>query len=141
MNRSKIIFCLLFYFSLTVRGEVRKLICVHTVMDLAPFCTVTLKELEDGTLESPVLIEHQGQPQHSMIREVKVESGEMYHLFLDADKPGQEIEMIVENINNENGEYPAVLINHEVPFAQEMKGTCKMESRIGTKALLPINTR
>lgn len=125
MNLSKPIFCLLFCCSLTVRGAVRKLTCIHTVMDLAPFCTVTLKELEDGTLESPVLIEHQGQPQHSMIREVKLEPGEKYHLLLDANKPGQEIEMIVESTTNENGEYLAVLINHEVPFAQEMKGSCQ----------------
>jgi len=114
-----------FFFSLTGQAVVRKLTCVHTVMDLAPFCTVTLKELEDGSLESPVQVEHQGQLHASVIEETELQTGELYHLFLDSDKPGQEIEMIVRNAVNDKGEYPAVLINHEAPFAKEMKGICK----------------
>jgi len=96
-------------------------------MDYAAFCTVTLKELEDGSLDSPVRIEHQGQPQSSVIREVDRKAGELYHLWLDADKPGQEIEMIVKNTPNNKGEYPAVLINPEASFAKEMKGICTEE--------------
>lgn len=128
MNISKLILCSIFGFSLAGQAAARKLTCVHTVMDLAPFCTVTLKQLEDGSLESPVRIEHQGQANYSVIQEVKKELGELFHLLVDADKPGQEIEMIVKNTINEKGEYPAVLINHEAPFAQEMKGTCTEDS-------------
>lgn len=114
-------------FSLIGQAVARKLTCVHTVMDIAPFCTVFLKELEDGTLESPVQWDHQGAKQWSVIRELDLKTGELHHLLLDADKPGQEIEMIVNNSVNEKGEFPAVLINHEAPFAKEMKGTCTEE--------------
>jgi len=127
MNTLKIFLTGILFFSVTGQAISRKLVCVHTVMNLGPFCTVTLKELEDGSLESPVHIEHQGQPQSSIIEEVDVKPGELYHLFLDADKPGKEIEMVVKNTTNEKGEYPAVLINHEATFAKEMKGVCKEE--------------
>ncbi|MFM8269577.1 MAG: hypothetical protein ACKN9V_05245 [Pseudomonadota bacterium] len=127
MKISKIILLAAVWFSSTGQAGVRKLTCVHTVMNYAPFCTVFLKELEDGSLESPVKIEHQGQPQMSVIREVDLKLGELYHLLLDADKPGSEIEMIVKSSQNDKGEYPAVLINHEASFAKEMKGTCTEE--------------
>ncbi|NBX75595.1 MAG: hypothetical protein EBQ92_03510 [Proteobacteria bacterium] len=127
MKTLKILLSGFFFFSLTGQAVSRKLVCVHTVMDLAPFCTVTLKELEDGSVENPVQIEHQGKPMSSLIQEVDLKPGELYHLFLDADKPGKEIEMIVKSTANEKGEYPAVLINHEAPFAKEMKGACTEE--------------
>lgn len=105
-------------------GETKKLVCKHYVVNQIEFCTVTLTLLEDGSIESPVNINHQGSNQKSVIKEIELQEGDWYRLLLDADKPGHEIEMVISSLKKENGEYPAVLINHEAPFAKEMHGTC-----------------
>lgn len=114
----------LFLFSSVGISSTKKLVCKHYVTNEIEFCTVTLTVLEDGSLESTANINHQGINQKSVIAEKELVEGDLYRLFLDADKPGQEIEMVITSQKNGNGEYPAVLINHEAPFAKEMHGTC-----------------
>ena len=111
---------------LTVQSwaETAKLVCKHYVTADFEFCTVTLTVLPDGTLKSPASINHQGSVQSSALAQKPTEDGQKYRLFLDADKPGKEIEMIIEDDKNAEGKYPAVLINHEAPFAKEMYGDC-----------------
>lgn len=111
-------------FSSLGMGTTKKLVCKHYVVNQIEFCTVTLTVLEDGSIESPVNVNHQGSNQKSVINEIELQEGDLYRLLLDADKPGHEIEMVVSSLKNETGEYPAVLINHEAPFAKEMHGTC-----------------
>lgn len=98
--------------------------CEHYVTTDIPFCSVTLTVLEDGKLSPRATIEHQGQSHSSVIQELDLQPGQLFHLNLDADLSGQEIEMIVEENANGQGKYPAVLINNQVPFAKEMHGTC-----------------
>lgn len=112
-------------FSALGAGATKKLVCKHYVVNQIEFCTVTLTIREDGSIESPVNVNHQGSNQKSMINEIELQEGDLYRLLLDADKPGHEIEMVVSSLKNETGEYPAVLINHQVPFGKEMHGTCR----------------
>lgn len=106
----------------------QQVVCQHYVVQDIPFCKVTLKVSEDGKLASTAEIDHQGQVFTSQIQELSLESDQRFHLYLDADKPGKEIEMIVRNAQNEKGEHKAVLINHEAPFAKEMHGICIEEN-------------
>jgi hypothetical protein len=103
----------------------KQLVCHHYVMANYEFCSVTLNVLEDGKIASPVSINHQGQTYSSLIEEVSLGAGEKFHLFLDVDKPGQELEMIIKETQNDKGEYPAILINPQAPFAKEMQGKCQ----------------
>lgn len=101
-----------------------QIVCNHYVVQNVPFCTVTLKILDGDKLEPTALINHQGQTLSSQLEELPLENGQLFHLNLDADKPGQEIEMIVYSSKNEKNEHKAVLINHQVPFGKEMQGIC-----------------
>ena len=98
--------------------------CDHYVTADIPFCSVTLTVLEDGKLSSRATIDHQGQTHSSVLQELELQPGQLFHLNLDADLPGQEIEMIIEENSDGQEKYPAVLINNQVPFAKEMHGTC-----------------
>ncbi|NBV49738.1 hypothetical protein EBR03_05370 [bacterium] len=106
----------------------QSLFCQHYVTQEIPFCEVTLFLTETGMLEKKALIRHQGSEQTTLIRSTETQPGEMFHLFLDADKPGHEIEMIVEDEESAEGQWKAVLINHEVPFGKKMWGHCEFKS-------------
>lgn len=101
--------------------------CTHYVTGEIPFCTVALKILENGSLDSQAEINHQGQKFQSILEELPAQSGEWFRLNLDADKPGKEIEMRIQQTATGQGLFPAVLINNEVPFGKEMKGSCVLE--------------
>lgn len=115
---------LLVAWSIQSLAQTGKLVCKHYVVNDIEFCTVTLTVLQDGSLKSPAQINHQGSVQPSVLIEKPTQEGQLYRLYLDADKPGKEIEMVVQETKNQEGQYPAVLINHEAPFAKEMYGTC-----------------
>ena len=115
---------LFFISSSLMTASTQQWVCDHYVTPEIPFCSVTLTLLENGKLSSRATIEHQGQTHPSVIQELDVLPGQLFHLNLDADLPGQEIEMIVEEQSNETGKFPAVLINHQAPFAKEMHGVC-----------------
>lgn len=119
----------LFFWSLQLTGApLQSLFCQHFVTQEIPFCEVTLFLTETGTIEKKALIRHHGSEQTTVIRTTETQPGEMFHLFLDADKPGSEIEMIVEDTESTEGQWKAVLINHEVPFGKKMWGHCEFKS-------------
>jgi hypothetical protein len=122
--RAVLLSCCFFVLSSIARASTYNLECQHYVTNEFPFCSVTLTVLEDGKLSSRATIEHQGQSHPSFIQELDLESGQLFHLNLDADLPGQEIEMIIDEKSDAQGKYPAVLINNQAPFAKEMHGTC-----------------
>jgi len=101
--------------------------CTHYVTGDIPFCTVSLNVLENGALDSHAEINHQGQKFQTVLEELPAQSGEWFRLNLDSDKPGKEIEMRIRQTESGQGPFPAVLINHEAPFAKEMKGTCELQ--------------
>lgn len=103
----------------------KQLVCHYYVMGEFEFCSVTLTLLENGKLSSPASVNHQGQVYSSAIEEVSLNAGERFHLFLDVDKPGHELEMVVKTNQNEKGEFLSVLINPQASFAKEMQGKCQ----------------
>ena len=125
-NQSKILF---FVVLGTVFGAkaswARSLHCTHYVTPTTPFCSVTLEVLDDGTLDKHAEIEHYGQKMQTILAPLPTKENQWFHLNLDSDKPGKEIEMIIDHSANGQAPFPAVLINPEVPFGKEMKGTCE----------------
>jgi hypothetical protein len=113
-------------------AEPEQLFCRYFVYGDMEFCNVTLKVREDGSLESPAKVNHQGSSYQSVIAEKELQEGDLYRLFLDADKPGHELELAIKDSKNENGEHSSVLINHQVPFAKEMLGICRYGFTFGS---------
>ncbi|NBX69652.1 MAG: hypothetical protein EBR01_11895 [Proteobacteria bacterium] len=107
-----------------------KLVCAHFVTENIPFCTVTLKTDENGTLESLASVEHAGSVHSTVIKSLAPKPGEKFRLYLDANLEGQEIEMIIDETPNSDGTLPSVMINHEAPFAKEMYGSCIEKSAL-----------
>lgn len=118
----------LFFLWWGLSAQAQTLVCTHYVTQEIPFCSVTLKILEDGSLDTHAEINHQGQKFQTLIEELPKAGGEWFRLNLDADKPGKEIEMRVQLTETGEGPYPSVMINHEAPFAKEMKGNCLLET-------------
>ena len=119
-NRSKLL-----VFSFLVAQTLR---CTHYVTGELPFCSVDLKILENGRLDQYAVITHYGQKVQTLLEELPIQNGEWFRLHLDSDKPGKEIEMRIQQTENGEGPFPAVMINDQVPFGKEMKGTCVLES-------------
>ena len=98
------------------------LACDHTIYG-APFVTVTLEILPDGTLgqTAKVSVTSQGRAHPESVTQIASAAGERYHLWLSQESPNNSIEMIVYE-----GEQPASkLLNHHVGMGGEARGTCR----------------
>lgn len=98
----------------------QSLTCQQTISG-APFMSIEVTLDSQGGPEG-VKIDQAGQIYHPYFEIVPTAPNERFHLILDADRPGQELEFIV--YQTVNGVTKSELINNHSPYMKKSPGTC-----------------
>ncbi len=122
----RILFLALF-FSLGAYAQQAYTIHCNYVFMVMPTADITLDVAQDGQLATSALIKMgAGDAGHKeTITPEVLAPGEMIHAWISKEKPENTIEMIVYNQVQPQGH--SKLTNHNVPFAQDMWGTCEIQ--------------
>jgi hypothetical protein len=102
----------------------RALVCSYSysVMQLAE---VAFSVHPDGTIDNRAKITMSGQAHYEVLTQVPAQPGEWIHAWLSKNDPKNSIELVVTSGAAPN---PSKIINHNVPFGQEMDGSCAVQS-------------
>lgn len=111
-------------FSVAASADTR-VVCNFSYMTV-PMATVTMTLAENGTPNSKATINMQGATHQESVTPDVLTSDEFIHIWLSKENPDNAIEMIVFRHPTSQGQ--AELINHNVPFAQDMWGGCAMSA-------------
>lgn len=87
-----------------------------------PFSRVQIGVSSDGVPDDFVTIIVQGQSHIESFTPVALADGELLHGWLSKEAPENTVEMIVYEEMQAQGQ--SKLVNHNVPFAKEVWGTC-----------------
>jgi|GEM_PF-1357316 len=91
----------------------------------APFATVAISVTENGAVRREGTVTMYGRSQTTAIEQQEALAGEKFHVLVDADRPGQELTMIVFDDDAVATPLRAKLINPQSPMVKEMDGTCE----------------
>jgi hypothetical protein len=103
--------------------------CTHYVYSGVPFVTIKMTMDEDGHIQRLADLTHYGNTQQIAVVENPTRDDELYHLTVDADRPGQELYLEIYKQGDAafSASYNAKLINPQSPAMKEMLGNCADE--------------
>jgi hypothetical protein len=88
------------------------------------FAQVKVTLLASGKVEAAAVVTNQGRSHEETTTAETAAPGESLHLWLSKENPQNAVELITYAMPQANGD--SVLINHNVPFGQEVWGQCSV---------------
>ncbi len=103
--------------------------CTHYIYSGMPFVTIKMTVDHDGHIQRLADLSHYGNTQQIAVVENPTRDDELYHLTVDADRPGQELYLEIYKQADAafSASYNAKLINPQSPAMKEMLGNCAEE--------------